>query len=92
MALTVAYLAVEILMAADSKSLAWIVGVLGLFHGLSISGFPLPYSGAAWVLQAAIFGTLAWAARRLSAWWRRGIAWGLLAVGLGAFAMRIVAR
>ena len=92
MALTVAYLAVEILMAADAKNLAWIVAVLGLFHGLSVSGFPMPYSIAAGLLQIAIFALLAWGARRLSIVWRKGIAWGLLAVGLGGFVFKVVVK
>jgi hypothetical protein len=91
MALTVAYLAVEILMVADTKNLSWIVGVLGLFHGLGVSGFPLPYSVASGVLQVALFALLAWAARSFLAW-RRGIAWGLLAAGLGGFLFKVVAK
>lgn len=39
MALTVAYLAVEILMAAKARHLAWIVGVLECFTGCSWRGF-----------------------------------------------------
>jgi len=92
MALTVAYLAVEILMAADAKNLAWIVGVLGVFHGLSVSGFPLPYSVAAGVLQVAVFTALTFLARRVSTGWKKGIAWGLLAAGLGGFVLRVVVR
>lgn len=90
-ALTVAYLAVEILMAADAKNLAWVVGVLGLFHGLSVSGFPFPYSVAAGVLQIGVFAVLAFGARILVRW-RKGIAWGLLAVGLLGFGFRVVVR
>jgi hypothetical protein len=92
MALTVAYLAVEILMAADAKNLAWIVGVLGLFHGLGISGFPAPYSVATGVWQIAVFAGLAWGARRVSILWRRTIAWGLLVAGLGGFLMKVIVR
>jgi hypothetical protein len=92
MALTVAYLAVEILMAADAKNLAWIVGVLGLFHGLSVSGFPLPYSVAAGALQIVVFAALAFSARYLPVAGRKGIAWGLLATGLGGFVFKVVMR
>ncbi|MGA3188262.1 MAG: hypothetical protein ABSF22_14245 [Bryobacteraceae bacterium] len=90
MALTVAYLAVEILMVADAKYLAWIVGVLGLFHGLSIAGFPVRYSVGAAALQIGVFFVLAAGARRVSLAWRKGIAWGLLAVGLGGFTVRVL--
>jgi hypothetical protein len=92
MALTLAYLAVEILMAADARNLAWIVGVLGVFHGLSVSGFPIPYSVAAGVLQTAVFAALAFVARRVLGDWRRRIAWGLLAAGLGGFVFRVAVR
>jgi hypothetical protein len=92
MALTVAYLAVEILMAADAKNLAWIVALLGLFHGLGVSGFPIPYSAAAGVLQVIVFAVLAWGIGFVSVRWRRGIAWGLLAVGLVGFVFRVVVR
>jgi hypothetical protein len=92
MALTVAYLAVEILMASSVKNVAWIVGILGLFHGLGVSGFPIPYSVAAGVLQVVVFAVLAFGAGRVSAGWRKGIAWGLLAVGLGGFVVRVILR
>jgi hypothetical protein len=90
MALTVAYLAVEILMIADAKNLAWIVGVLGLFHGLSVAGFPAIYGVGAGVLQVIVFGVLALGARRISVGWRRGIAWGLLVAGVGVFGVRVL--
>lgn len=92
MALTVAYLAVEILMASPAKHLAWIVGVLGVFHGLSVSGFPPPYSVAAAVLQITAFATLAFSARFLSSAWRRAVAWGLLIVGLAGFALKVATK
>ncbi len=90
MALTVAYLAVEILMVADAKHLSWIVAVLGLFHGLSIAGFPAPYMVGARVLQIAVFVVLGLGALRVSTVWRRGIAWGLLMAGLGGFAWQVL--
>lgn len=89
MALTVTYLAVEILMATEAKHLAWIAGILGLFHGLSIAGFPMPFSVGAGALQLAVFGALALGARLLAPVWRRGIAWGLLAAGLGGFVVKV---
>ena len=90
LALTVAYLAVEILMVTPAKHLAWIAGLLGLFHGLSIAGFPARYSAGAAALQIAVFVVLAFGARHLSAIWRRGIAWVLLAAGLSGFAWRVL--
>ena len=90
MALTVAYLAVEILMASHTRQLAWIVAVLGLFHGLFVAGFPVAYSVGAGIWQIAIVTTLGFGARHLPAFWRKGIAWGLLIAGLGGFALRVV--
>lgn len=90
MALTVAYLAVEILMAAEGKHLAFIVGVLGVFHGLSVAGFPVPYGVGAGVWQVVVIGVLVIGARRLADSWRRGIAWGLLGAGLVGFAIRVM--
>ena len=92
MALTVAYLAVEILMGSPAKHLAWVVGVLGLFHGLGVSGFPWPYSIAAGVLQVVVFFALAFGVRRISVGLRRGVAWGLLAAGLAGFVFRVIGR
>jgi hypothetical protein len=89
MALTVAYLAVEILMAADVKNLAWIVGTLGVFHGLGISSFPVRYSVGAGVLQIVVFFGMGMGAKRLSVPWRRGIGCGLLAAGLAGFAVKV---
>ncbi len=92
MALTVAYLAVEILMAADVKNLAWIVGALGVFHGLSLAGFPPVFSVGAGMLQISAFALAAAGARRISLLWRRRIACGLMAAGLGVFALRVAVR
>jgi hypothetical protein len=89
MALTVAYLAVEILMAAETKHLAWIVGVLGLFHGLGIAGFPVPYSVGAMAFQLVVLTALALGAQRLSLVWRKRIASALLVVGLIGFATKV---
>jgi hypothetical protein len=92
MALTVAYLAVEILMAADQRNLVWIAAVLGLPHGLSIAGFPAPYIAGAGLFEIAAFIALALAARLLAPGWRKGSAWGLLAAGLAFFAVRVIVR
>ncbi len=88
MALTVAYLAVEILMVSDAKNLAWIVAVLGVFHGLRVSGFPVSYSVGAGVLQVVAW-LLFLTAARVVLLWRKWIAWGLLAAGLTAFGLRL---
>lgn len=90
MALTVAYLAVEILMSSDVKNLAWIVGLLGIFHGLFMAGFPLPYSAGAGLLQVVVVAALMLGVRYLSAAFRRATAWGLLVAGLAAFALKLL--
>jgi hypothetical protein len=92
MALTIAYLAVEILLASDAKNLAWIVGLLGIFHGLNVAGFPFPHIAGAAIMQIAAFALLAFAARCLTLMWRRTLAWGLLTAGMGLFAIRVILK
>jgi hypothetical protein len=50
----------------------------------------LPYSVGTGIWQIAVVAALGFGARYLSALWRKGIAWGLLAAGLGAFALRVL--
>jgi hypothetical protein len=90
MALTVAYLAVEILTSVEVMHLTWIVGILGVFHGLSVSGFPVPFSIGAAILQTLAVILLSWGARFLTSLWRRGFGWGLLIAGLSAFAEKVL--
>jgi hypothetical protein len=92
MALTVAYLAMEMLMSANTWHLTWIVGVLGAFHGLSISGFPWPVWAAAGIWQAGLFVLLALGARRVALKLRNGMAWGLVLAGLGGFLFKVSGR
>lgn len=92
MALTVAYLAVEILMAAEPAPLAYITAFLGIFHGLSLAGFPASYVSAAAILQLAAFALFAMAMRFVPPSWRKASSWGLLVAGLGAFAARVIVQ
>ncbi len=100
-ALTIAYLAVEILLLPEAGQRWLVVGVLGVFHGLYIGHF-IGGSGyrAAYVLtgvalaEAALAGLLALlfsrAARRLAGLRPAPVAAGLLlAVGLGWFLWRL---
>jgi hypothetical protein len=90
MALSVSYLAVEILMLPDA-SRRWIIVLgLGLLHGLYFAGFPATYLAGAAAAQVAVIAILAVAARKLPASWRAKPAWALLAAGLGWFAWRLV--
>ncbi len=89
MALTIAYLAVEILMSAKDGHLVWIAGALGLPHGFFIAGFPALHIAGAGLLQLIAFGAFALAARGLLPW-RRPAAWTLLAAGLAIFVVRVL--
>lgn len=99
-ALTIAYLAVEILLLPQAGQRWLVVGVLGLFHGLyfaqflSASGYrALPFLagvGAAQVLVIAVLASVAWlVARKASFPWQRALASVLFVVGLAWFAVRL---
>ncbi len=100
-ALTIAYLAVEILLLPQAGHRAIVVGVLGLFHGLYYSLF-VTGSGyrAGWVLagvtiaDVALIGLLAWLLARVrrlagSVPVVQALAGVLLAVGLAWFFVRL---
>jgi hydrogenase/urease accessory protein HupE len=100
-ALTIAYLAVEILLLADAGQRWLVVGVLGLFHGLYFALF-IQSGGMAtgWVLggvvaaEAVLLAGIAWGLSRLGRVlerWRpvRAAAVALLAIGLGWFFLRL---
>ncbi len=91
MALTIAYLAVEILMQSKESHLPWIAAALGLPHGFLIAGFPALHIAGAATLQLIAFAALALIASRARKW-QRPIAWTLLASGLAIFAVRLIAR
>jgi hypothetical protein len=101
-ALTVAYLAVEVLLLPKAGQRWLVVGVLGLFHGLAFSAY-LRSSGQTpgWFLAGALAGELLLAAvlqalvklaMRVPApsWLARAPAAVLLATGLGWFAWLLV--
>ena len=97
-ALTVAYLAVEILLLPEAGARWAVAGILGAFHGLYFHLFvqtteysaPLVLAGAA-VAQAAAVVILALAMTPIARWprVRMAAACGLLMFGLGWFAMRL---
>jgi hypothetical protein len=66
MALTVAYLAVEILTLPKAGKRWAVVLVLGLFHGLYFASFPASYLTGATLIQVALIAILAWLALRFS--------------------------
>lgn len=91
MALTVAYLALEILTLPNAGKRWTVVLVLGLFHGLYFAAFPVAYLGGASGVQVVLIGGLAWVTLRFaSSGVRRVGAVVLLCAGLGWFAIRLI--
>jgi hypothetical protein len=91
MALTVAYLALEILLLPQAGKRWAVVLVLGLFHGLYFAAFPPTYLAGAQLFEAAAV-TLLFA---ISLKWmglgaRRTAAAILLAVGVAWFGFRVI--
>ncbi len=64
LALTVAYLAAEIVFLPDSQARWAVVPILGIAHGLPFAAFPSSYLTAASITQAILLGVLWIAARR----------------------------
>ncbi|HLW76583.1 MAG TPA: HupE/UreJ family protein [Bryobacteraceae bacterium] len=96
MALTVAYLAVEILALPKARNRAPIVLVLGLFHGLYFASFPILDFAGATLLQALLIAALSLlflhAPRRTPRPMNRYAAIALLAFSLFWFTLRLVAK
>jgi hypothetical protein len=91
MALTVAYLALEILTLPQAGSRWVVVLVLGLFHGLYFAAFPATYLAGAAGMQVALVALLVWLALKwITPASRRIYASVLLAVGLGWFVTRLI--
>jgi hypothetical protein len=90
LALTVAYLAVEVLLLPEGRFRWLIVAVLGLCHGVSFAGFPAAYLAGGCLVQALLFAILAAGALRMPRAWLRPAAAALLAAGLGWFAVRLL--
>ena len=90
MALTVAYLAVDILLLAGGRQALDHRTGLGLFHGLYFAGFPVTYLTGAAAAQAIVIAGMALMVLKLPAVWRARPAWALLSAGLGWFAWRLV--
>jgi hypothetical protein len=90
LALTVAYLAIEILLLPDGRLRWLIVAVLGLFHGLSMAAFPPVYQAGGTAAQAVAIAPLAAGAARLPKRWRISAAALVLAAALGWFVFHLV--
>jgi hypothetical protein len=89
LALTVAYLAVEILLLPRGRARWLIVAILGLCHGLSFAGFPGAYLLGALPAEGLVFAALAAAAIRMPLVWRRPAAALLLAAAMAWFGARL---
>jgi len=90
LALTVAYLAAEIVFLPDSRARWAVVPVLGIAHGLAFAAFPPSYLTAAEIAQALLIGVLWLAARRMPSAWRRPAAGAMLVAGIGWFARMLI--
>jgi|SRR5690242_6550805 hypothetical protein len=90
LALTVAYLAAEIVFLPESQARWAVVPVLGVAHGLAFAAFPPPYLTAAEAAQALLLGVLWLAARKMPVAWRRPAAGVMLVAGIGWFARMLV--
>lgn len=86
--LTVAYLAVEILMLPEERWRWVIVAIFGLCHGLWLAGLPGDYMSGALPVQAALLAIFAVAALKMPRGWRFPAAAALLAAGLAWFGWR----
>jgi hypothetical protein len=89
LALTVAYMAVEILLLPDGRFRWLVVGVLGLCHGLSLAGFPVTYLAGAAVVQVVLIALLTAGALKMPRDWQRPVAGALLAAGVAWFGLRM---
>ncbi len=85
LALTVAYLAAEIVFLPDSQARWAVVPILGIAHGLPFAAFPSSYLTAASITQAILLFVFWLVVRKLPASWRRPAAGILLAGGIGWF-------
>lgn len=91
MALTVAYLALEILLLPKAGNRWAVVLALGFFHGLYFAAFPPAYLAGAALTQAAILAVLAWVALRFATpLVRRAGAAAILVAGLGLFGAQMI--
>jgi hypothetical protein len=90
LALTVAYLAAEIVFLPESQARWAVVPILGIAHGLAFAAFPPPYLAAASITQVFFLGVLWLAVRKMPSGWRRPAAGVLLIAGIGWFARMLL--
>jgi hypothetical protein len=90
LALTVAYLAAEIVFLPDGRARWAVVPILGIVHGLPFAAFPSSYLTAASITQAMVLAVLWLAARKIPSAWRRPAAGVMLVAGIGWFVRMIL--
>lgn len=90
LALTVAYLAAEIVFLPDSQARWAVVPILGIAHGLPFAAFPSSYLTAAAITQATILAVLWLATRKMPTTWRRPAAGVMLVAGIAWFVRMIL--
>jgi hypothetical protein len=90
LALTVAYLAAEIVFLPDSQARWAVVPILGIAHGLPFAAFPSSYLTAASITQAMVLAVLWLAARKMPTAWRRPAAGVMLVAAIGWFARMLL--
>jgi hypothetical protein len=90
LALTVAYLAAEIVFLPDSEARWAVVPILGIAHGLAFAAFPSSYLTAASITQALFLVALWLAARKMPPGWRRPAAGVMLVAGIGWFVQMLL--
>lgn len=90
LALTVAYLAAEIVFLPASGARWAVVPVLGVAHGLAFAAFPPSYLTAAAIAQAILLSAVWLAARMMPRSWRQPAAGVLLVAGIGWFARMLI--
>ena len=86
LALTVAYLAAEVVFLPESRARWMVVPVLGLAHGLAFAPFPPFYLTAAQIVQLVFIAALWLCGLKMPLGWRRPAAGVLLVAGIGWFA------
>jgi hypothetical protein len=90
LALTVAYLAAEIVFLPDSEARWAVAPILGIAHGLPFAALPASYLAAACIVQTILLSGLWLAARRMPKTWRRPAGGVLLIAGIGWFARMLL--
>jgi hypothetical protein len=92
LALTVAYLAAEVLFLPESRARWMVVPLLGIAHGLAFAPFPPPYLTAAQIVQTMFLAALWLIVRKTPLAWRSPAAAVLLIAGIGWFARMLFPR